>query len=115
MARDWADEQLGDEKMPGWKPHTVAGLSTLQKSIRNLISILALLSAIGVSHADEHINPTSHYPSVAAAINATMRAYHYDPEELETPEYPRIESAISALAGECRDPDRKQDDGARYH
>ena len=83
--------------MPGWNLHTMAGLSMLRESTKNFIFVLALLSAPGVSHADEHIDPTSHYPSVAAAINATMRAYHYDPEELDTPEYLRIESAISAL------------------
>lgn len=83
--------------MPGWNPQTVAGLSTLRESIKNLIFVFVLWGAMGASHAGEQVDLSSHYQSVAAAINATMRTYHYDPEELDTPEYLRIENAVSAL------------------
>ena len=69
----------------------------LRQSIMNFTLIVALLGATGASYADEAISPKTDYPEVAAAINATMRTYHYNPEELDTPEYLRIEEAISAL------------------
>jgi hypothetical protein len=83
--------------MPGWNPQSIAGLSVLRVSIKKFIFIVVLFGAIGVSHADGQIDRETHYSTVAAAINATMRTYHYDPEELNTPEYLRIEDAISAL------------------
>ena len=83
--------------MPGWNLQTIGGLPILWESTKNFILIVVLLSATGASQADEQVDPKTHYPSVAAAINATMRAYHYDPEELDTPEYLRIEDAIAAL------------------
>ena len=83
--------------MPGWNLETIAGLSTLRESTRHFTLIVLLFTATGASHADEQVDPKTHYPSVAAAINAKMRTYHYDPEELDTHEYLRIEGAISAL------------------
>ena len=83
--------------MPGWNLQTMARLAMLPQWIKNLTFFIAFFGAIGASHAEEQIDPKTHYPSVAAAINATMRTYHYDPEELDTPEYLLIESAISAL------------------
>ena len=38
------------------------------------------------------------YPSVAEAIDKTMRAYHYNPAELEAGDYQRVSSAVMALA-----------------
>ena len=35
---------------------------------------------------------------MAAAINETMRTYHYDPAELDTPAYKRVEASVAALA-----------------
>ena len=46
----------------------------------------------------------SDYPAVVAAINETLRAYHYDPSELDSEEYRRIEAAVSAL-GDSADSD----------
>ena len=69
----------------------------IRGSIKNLIAIIALLSAIGASQADERISSKSNYLEVVAAITSTMRTYHYDPKELDTPEYLRIEAAVSAL------------------
>ncbi|WP_395077174.1 S41 family peptidase, partial [Hyphococcus sp.] len=45
------------------------------------------------------------YAETAAAINATMRKYHYNPEELESDEYRAIETAIIALAASAADDD----------
>jgi len=83
--------------MPSLNLQTMVGLSMLRQSINNFIFIVVLLGTTGASHADERISPKTNYPEVAAAINATMRTYHYNPEELDTPEYLRIEEAISAL------------------
>ena len=76
---------------------TVVRLSMLRKSVKNLFLGIALLSAIEASHAEERVSPKTDYLEVAAAINATMRAHHYNPDELDMPEYLRIEAAISAL------------------
>ena len=84
--------------MPSLNLRTVVRLSMLRESIKNFIFVIVLLSAIGASHADERISPKTNYLELAAAINATMRTYHYNPEELDTPEYLRIEEAISALS-----------------
>ncbi len=69
---------------------------------RQLVSILAFavvaISITGRSNADESTDPKPDYPEVAAAINKTMRAYHYNPAELDSPAYRQIEAAIAALA-----------------
>jgi len=69
---------------------------------RQLISILAFavvaISITGRSNADESTDPKTGYPEVAAAINKTIRAYHYNPAELDSPAYRQIEAAIAALA-----------------
>ena len=83
--------------MPSQNLRTVVRLSMLRESIKKLIFVIVLLSAVGTSHADERISPKTNYIELAAAINATMRTYHYNPEELDTPEYLRIEESISAL------------------
>ena len=38
------------------------------------------------------------YPAVARSIAETMRAYHYDPEELETSAYRTVEQAVADMA-----------------
>ena len=98
--------------MPSLNLQTMVGLSMLRESIKNFIFIVVLLGATGASQADERISPKTNYPEVAAAINATMRTYHYNPEELDTPEYLRIEEAISAL-GESVTSDEEFTEGFR--
>lgn len=83
--------------MPDRNLQKMSGLSMRPKWIRNFTFVVVFLFAIGASHANEQFDQGTHYPTVAAAINATMRMYHYDPEELDTPEYLRIENAISTL------------------
>ena len=62
------------------------------------IAVLAAFGAIAVAHADESVPQQADYAEVAAAINETMRTFHYDPAELDTPGYERIEAAITELA-----------------
>ncbi len=54
--------------------------------------------AIAIVHAEEPQAQTTDYPAVAAAIDETMRAYHYNPAELEGAPYQRIATAVAALA-----------------
>jgi len=76
---------------------SVGRLSMLRELIKNFTFVIVLLSGIATSHAEERVSKNTNYLEVAAAINTTMRTYHYNPEELDTPEYLRIEAAISAL------------------
>jgi carboxyl-terminal processing protease len=70
--------------------------------IRRSIGVLAMSILVfnmpGFSHADESGDSDTDYAEVVAAINETMRAYHYNPAELDSPEYRQIEVAIAALA-----------------
>ena len=67
------------------------------KGIWLFLLAVAALSPARVSHAGENKEQQTDYPDVVATINKTLRAYHYDPAELDTPEYLRIEQAIVAL------------------
>ena len=69
-------------------------------SILNAFGVMFVIAFnfIGLSHADDGESSTTNYVDVVAAINKTMRAYHYDPAELDTPEYRQIEAAVIALA-----------------
>lgn len=64
-------------------------LLKLQQLSMNFFLVVVLFSGIGSINAD--------YVEVATAINATMREYHYNPEELNSAEYLNIEAAILAL------------------
>jgi carboxyl-terminal processing protease len=68
------------------------------KSIKILAFAIIAFNIAGLSHAEELVSPNTNYPEVVAAINETMRAYHYNPAELDTPEYRQFEAAITALA-----------------
>lgn len=76
-------------KTRSWAPRNVSALGTV---------IVIAFNLIGLSYADDGANPTTSYVDVAAAINETMRAHHYDPDELDTLEYRRIEAAVTTLA-----------------
>ena len=67
----------------------------MMKSIA--VAVLAF-GAVAFTHAEEPPIQQTDYSEVAAAINKTMRRYHYDPAELDTPGYRQIEAAITALA-----------------
>ena len=70
----------------------------LCRSIGILAFATVVISVAGPSSADEAVGPKTDYSEVAAVINQTMRAYHYNPSELDSAEYQRIEAAITALA-----------------
>ncbi len=74
------------------------GFRMLYKTLLSFAITIIAFELVAVSHADDPVNPNTNYPEVATAINETMRAYHYDPAELDTPAYKRIEAAISELA-----------------
>jgi carboxyl-terminal processing protease len=68
------------------------------RSIKILAFAIIAFNITGLTHAEELVSPKTDYLDVAAAINETMRANHYNPAELDTPEYQQIEAAVTALA-----------------
>jgi len=66
--------------------------------IRFLFVLSVALGALAAAHADGANDAQTDYTAVAAAINETMRAHHYDPAELELPGYTEIEAAVAAAA-----------------
>ena len=68
---------------------------------RRFIGAIALAVVVvflpTISAAEEPASPQTDYSEVSAAINATMRANHFDPAVLDAPEYQQIEAAISEL------------------
>lgn len=91
--------------MPALNLRTQYRSSLSRGSITRLVALLALFSPIAIAQASEQIGAETDYPEVAAAINSTMRAYHYNPKELDTPEYLRIEAAVTALGESARSGD----------
>jgi len=75
---------------------------------------LALVAVVfaGPLSADGSADPKADYAEVVVAINKTMRAYHYNPAELDSAEYGRIEAAIIAL-GETAESDEAFIEGFR--
>lgn len=77
--------------------------ATRSRALARSASVLALaviaISVTGVSHSGEPGPSGTDYSEVGVAINKTLRAYHYDPAELDTPAYRRIEAATVELAG----------------
>ncbi len=65
---------------------------------RLLVLLTAACGIAAASHAGEAGDPQKDYRAVAAAIDETMRAYLYDPAELDSPAYGEIEAAIAATA-----------------
>jgi len=77
--------------------HSAIRFWTLGKSTSVLVFTIIGICITGLSHADEPVRSNTNYSEVVAAINETMRAYHYNPAELDTPEYRRIEAAVAEL------------------
>jgi len=84
--------------MPGTYHRSTIRSLAFRRSIKKLAIAVIAMNIIGYSHADEEIAPKTNYAEVVTAINETMRAYHYNPAELKTPEYRRVEAAVTALA-----------------
>ena len=72
---------------------------TTRRSINILAAAVIATNIAGLSNAEESTHPKTDYAEVVAAINETMRAYHYNPAELNSPEYRKVEAAVTALAG----------------
>ncbi len=77
--------------------HSAIRSWTLAKSISTLALAIIANGISGLSYANEPVLAKTDYSEVGAAINKTMRAHHYNPAELDTPEYQRIEAAITEL------------------
>ncbi|MDJ0699329.1 MAG: S41 family peptidase [Woeseiaceae bacterium] len=63
----------------------------------SVVASTVLWFAVVVMLASPAHGESVSYADVAASINATMRQRHYDPAELEGPEYRRIEQAVIDL------------------
>lgn len=74
------------------------GFRTPCAAIKSLAAAIIVFNLVAIVHADESVGAKTDYLEVAAAVNETMRAYHYNPAELDTPEYRRIETAVTELA-----------------
>ena len=66
--------------------------------LKSIAFAVLALGTFAFTHAEEPPIQQTDYAEVAAAINKTMRTYHYDPAELDTPGYRQIEAAITALS-----------------
>jgi len=77
--------------------HSAIRFWTLGKSLSVIVFTITGICITGLSHADEPVRLDTDYSEVVAAINETMRAYHYNPAELDTPEYRRVEAAVTEL------------------
>ena len=62
------------------------------------ISFLIAVCTCSFAVADDTGSRGAGYTDIAAAINATLRAHLYDPAELDTPGYRRIEASVDELA-----------------
>ena len=63
--------------------------------MRSMLVLTAAIGALAVSQAGSAEARPTDYAAVAAAINETMRAHHYDPAELDMPAYQTIEAAVT--------------------
>ncbi len=65
--------------------------------------IIACVMAMTNGAAQDSKTPTSDYLAVAAAIDETMRAYHYNPAELAAAPYQEVVGKVTALAETAQD------------
>tara|TARA_R110000868_G_scaffold6550_7_gene37053 strand:+ start:4979 stop:6001 length:1023 start_codon:yes stop_codon:yes gene_type:complete len=70
----------------------------MRNTLHLAASILALALLAPASSLAQDVAAHTDFTELADAINATMRAHHYDPAELEGPAYTAVEQAVSALA-----------------
>jgi len=66
--------------------------------MKAFIFVAAVLFALPFARAEDAGVKETGYPAVAAAINATLHAWLYDPATLDTPAYRRVEAQVEALA-----------------
>jgi len=78
--------------------HSASRFWALCKSTSILAFATVAIAIASPSNAEELSHPKTDYSEVAVAINKTMHANHYNPAELDSPQYRQIEAAITALA-----------------
>jgi hypothetical protein len=66
--------------------------------LKPVVFIIFTIGILSSAIAGEAEVPVTDYPAVAAAINKTLHTWLYDPAELETPAYQRLETQVEALA-----------------
>jgi len=74
------------------------GFGTLCKTIKSFAIAIIAINMVALAYADDLVSPKTNHSEAVAAINETMRTYHYDSAELDTPGYKRVEAAVAALA-----------------
>jgi hypothetical protein len=84
--------------MPTPLLQTIARLLTPREAIKKFTIVIFMTSVISLSQADERISPRTNYLDSVSAVKSTMQTYHYNPDELQMPEYRRIEAEVSALS-----------------
>ena len=68
-------------------------VSKFSRVVASTIVCIAVVTVLALPASGESLS----YSEVAASINATMRQRHYNPAELEGPEYRRIEQQVTDL------------------
>lgn len=71
---------------------------TLCKAIKSFVLAAIAINMVAFAYADDRVSHETNYSEVVVAINETMRAFHYDPAELDAPGYKRVGAAVTALA-----------------
>ena len=66
--------------------------------VKFLTVVAITVSMIALAHAEGPETRKTDYTAVATSINEMMRAYHYDPAELDTPGYKQVEAIVAKLA-----------------
>ncbi len=64
---------------------------------KTAVIVLAAFAALALAGARAEDTASADYPAAARAINALMRAHHYNPAELAAPAYAKIEAGAIAL------------------
>jgi len=63
--------------------HTAIPFWALSEIFSTVVFVFVAIGITSLSHAGEPASPATDYSRVGAAINEAMRAYHYNPAELE--------------------------------
>lgn len=66
--------------------------------VKFLTVVAITVSTIALAHAEDPEIRKTDYTAVATSINEMMRAYHYDPAELDTLDYKQVEAKVAKLA-----------------
>lgn len=78
--------------------HGACRLPAMHRFASILAFAMCALNFTGPSYADEPVRFQTDFSQVVASINETMRAHHYNPVELDGPDYRRVEAATAEMA-----------------